>query len=120
MRSLRPNAPLWFCVQAYDISTTLGNQTQNLSATWTTVLYPPGRGDWDVLPFANIPADFNIVPANTTYSLSYLQLQSVIQSFSWNQNINRTVDEMDSEGSLLTVSSDLATSMWDGSGNWTH
>jgi hypothetical protein len=102
---------LWFCVRAYDISTTLGNQIQNLSAIWTTVLYPPGRGDWDALPFTNIPADFNIVPANTTYSLSYLQLQSVIQSFSWNQNINRKVDEMDSEGTLLTVSSDLATSI---------
>jgi hypothetical protein len=110
---------LWFCIQAYDISTTLGIQTQTLNASWTTVLYPPGGG-WDTLPFANIPADFNIVPANTTYSLSYLQLQSVIQSFSWNQSINRTVSEMDSEGSILTVSSDLATSMWDGSGNWTH
>jgi hypothetical protein len=55
---------LWFYVQAYNISTTLGNQTQNLSTTWTTVLYPPGRGDWDALPFANISADFNFVLVN--------------------------------------------------------
>lgn len=111
---------LWFCVQVYDISTTLGKQTRNVSATWTTVLYPRGREDWDSLPFANIPADFNIVPANTTYSLSYLQLQSITDSFSWNQNINQTIDSMNEEASNLIVSSDLATSMWEGSGNWTQ
>ena len=112
---------LWFCVQAYDVSTTVGKQVQNVGGNWTTVFYPNTTANegWDTIDFKNIPDDFNVVPGQT-YSFSYLQLQSLRDSFDFNQTITNTEDYMNSEAGGLYVSSDIATSMWRGSQDWTH